>query len=746
MTETAIDRLRARVSRSGTAQTLVVYLPVCWLVLQVVDVFVDQLGLPKWVFVGTVVLMGVGLASILLASRGLRTLRRWLAAGGSPGPAADGEAAPRPRFSRRRLATAGGVALLAWAVVAGGWMGLRALGVGPAGTLIASGDLDQSDLVLISAFENRTADPGLSQTVADALAVDLSQSKLVRVVDDRSTVAALERMKKPPSTPLTSDIAQELAQREGIAAVLEGEVAALGPATLINVRLVSSSGGEVLAEFSERARAPEDLLDAVDKVSGEIRNKVGESLKVLRAEPPLEQVTTASLPALKLYSRALRKMAEGDDAAATLLLRQALELDPEFAMAWRALGTALGNSDRDRAGAMAAYTNAYLFRARLPERERGLAAGSYFLQVARDPEKAAAAYQAVLDAYPKEIVALNNLALVQSRRQRFADAEPMYVQAAALRPEEITLRYNIVMTQIALGRYADAQATWKLTTERFPGALLAEQMGVILAGAQGQYDVARARAAAITAKRPGDPEARYFSLSLIAPLAAEQGRDAEGIRMGAEMAELNASHGLPGAALHDRLYIARLHQERGRSAEARAALADALRRHPLDAMPADQRPYWSLAETYAFLGLVKDARGALALAEAHGRPVGDNDYGVHDYVLGLIALAEGDHATAIERLKAASETGECTPCVLPDLGRAYEAAGQPQAAIATYERYDALPQFAHEQRGPVYGRLIALHRAAGDAARAAEYERRLERLWKEAHAAPKPRLQLASTG
>jgi tetratricopeptide (TPR) repeat protein len=321
----------------------------------------------------------------------------------------------------------GGVLSLGgWAGVVVVYMAMRALGIGPVGTLVAAGVLEEQGRIIVADFENRTADSLLGQAVTEAFRVDLAQSPMVTLMDPATVARALERMQRSPEERLTEELAREVAVREGIGAVVAGDVTAVGGRYVLAARVFAPGDGALLAAFRETANDSTEIIEAVDRLSEELRKKVGESLKTIRGSEPLAEVTTGSLDALVKYSGAIVALNQGEVTRAIGLLEEAVELDTAFAMAYRKLGvTALNRAER-----VAALTKAYEHRERLTARERNQTLGTYYTVVRDDEEGAIAAYRAVLETYPYDYVALNNLALIYMDRREYAQAETLLRRAS----------------------------------------------------------------------------------------------------------------------------------------------------------------------------------------------------------------------------------------------------------------------------------------------------------------------------
>lgn len=196
--------------------------------------------------------------------------------------------------------------------------------------------LSDADTVVLADFTNTTGDMVFDSTLRQGLAVQLEQSPFLRIISDQQIQQTLKMMGQPPDARLTPEIARDLCQRSGSKAYLSGSIASLGSQYVLGLRAVNCVTGETLAEEQERASGKEQVLSAMDKAAPKLRTKLGESLNtVQKFDTPLAQATTPSLEALQAYSLG-RKIGgmEGDHAAAIPLFQRAIQLDPNFAMAY----------------------------------------------------------------------------------------------------------------------------------------------------------------------------------------------------------------------------------------------------------------------------------------------------------------------------------------------------------------------------------------------------------------------------
>ena len=277
-------------------QVLAVYLGVSWVALQVVDLLKQNMGLPDWVFPFALVLLVIGLPIILAtamiqarpASEGTAVSESQPARAAAPAS----DLASRKLLTWRNALAGGALAFVLLAVVTTGFMFMRNRGIGPVGSLVAKGLIDERSPVVLADFV--ADDAGLSRAATEAFRVDLSQTRIVKVAERASLAPALERMQADPSQPLTEDAAREVAKREGIPAVISGEITEAGGSYVLTARVVSATDGLELASHRETARDGSEIIPAIDRLSGKIREKIGESFTSLRADAPLEAVTTSS--------------------------------------------------------------------------------------------------------------------------------------------------------------------------------------------------------------------------------------------------------------------------------------------------------------------------------------------------------------------------------------------------------------------------------------------------------------------
>ncbi len=748
-------------------QVLGIYIAGSWLAFEAVQTLTEGLGLPDWVPPLALALLIVGLPFVVATAfvqEGM-SAREPQPAPPSRGAVGAVERSPTPeptghqRLFTWRNATVGGVLLFAvLGLVTAGYMAMRTLGIGPAGTLIARGVLDDRATILVTDF--RSDDPSLARAVGEALRIDLSQSGVLRLAERDFVAAALARMGRAAGDPLDLALGRELAQREGLPAVLGGEVTRAGAGYLLSAELVDASNGATLVSHRETAADSAQILPAIDKLSRRIRERIGESLRSLRADPPLERVTTPSLQALRDYSLALEAFdVTGDKDLGLTLLEDALARDSLFAMAWRKLGIELSNAATARSRVIDAFRRAYENRDRLTARERYLAEAAYHNQVSFDLPAAIIAYERMLELDPNDGYALNNLGAMYAVAREPARAEEYYLRAAEANPASALSILNLASTRANLGRQREAMETLAAAEERFPDNPRVDLYYAHVASARGDYAEFEERYRRLLAT--GSQVWTDIALQGLADLAAARGRRRESEEIAARALDAYAAEGRGSDYLRTATraaLVSILHfDDPGRGLE---RIEAALARYPLDSLHPLERPYLDLAGAYAWAGRPDRARQLLSEFETALEPTlrlasREGDAGFHR-TRGAVAMAEGRFDEAIEAYRR-GDRGRCLLCATPLLAVAYDRAGEADSALVLYERFVTTPQSfrlgLHGFFAGPYGdryflapsleRLGQLYDERGDLESAVKYYARFVELWAEADEELQPRVRAA---
>ena len=288
--------------------------------------------------------------------------------------------------------------------------------------------LTERDTIVLADFDNKTGDPVFDDTLQQALSIQLGQSPFLNVLSDRKVRATLKQMNRA-AEPLSEKVGREICIRTNSKATLVGSIAASGPEYVIDLRAVSCDLGNSIAEVRERAADKQGVLTAVDKAAKQLRNKLGESLgSIDKYAVPLQEATTPSLDALRAYSMGLKTRMTKGSRAAIPFYQRAVEIDPNFAIAYNQLAIVYKNiNDFDRMEECA--RKAYQLRDRTSERERLAIQASYYKGVTGELDKAAQTYELWLARYPGDPTPVGGLANVYSA---LGDMEKYLEQARAL--------------------------------------------------------------------------------------------------------------------------------------------------------------------------------------------------------------------------------------------------------------------------------------------------------------------------
>jgi len=318
--------------------------------------------------------------------------------------------------------------------------------------------LTEKDIVVLSDFDNRTGDAVFDDALKQALAVELGQSPFLNVLSDRKVSETLQMMGRPANQRITADVGRELCLRTGSKALLGGTISPLGSHYLIELSAVACSTGDNLAKEQGEATGKEDVLKTLSRASASLRNKLGESLpSVQKFDVPIE-ATTSSLDALKNYSLAVKVGREQGDAPSLPFLKRAIELDPNFAIAYSGLAIAYTNL-QEPSLAMECATKAYQLRDRVTEREKLRISATYF-QSTGEVDKEIQIYELWSENYPRDFVPRGNLGVNYSFMGQYEKALQANLEVLRLAPEVVVSYQNLGAMYLALNHLDDAQATF----------------------------------------------------------------------------------------------------------------------------------------------------------------------------------------------------------------------------------------------------------------------------------------------
>jgi tetratricopeptide (TPR) repeat protein len=316
--------------------------------------------------------------------------------------------------------------------------------------------LTERDTILIADFVNTTGDPVFDDALRQAVAVQLQQSPFLSLMPDQRIQRTMRMMQQPPEAAVVGQVAREACQRAGAKATIEGSIAPLGSAFVISLGAHNCQTGAALAEQQTQAPNKESVLKELGLAVTALRGQIGESLATIQKyDVPVTDATTGSLDALRAYGAGNRTRATKGDEAAIPFFKQAVELDPNFAIAYAKLGVVYGNLGRtDEAKANA--TKAYALRDRVSEYERLYINWNHASRVLNDQAKVLEALQLLTASYPRDFAAHNNLGVYYNGRGDFEKSLESYRSAMALAPDEPLPHSNAAYVLLFLGRLDDA--------------------------------------------------------------------------------------------------------------------------------------------------------------------------------------------------------------------------------------------------------------------------------------------------
>ncbi|MGA9801335.1 MAG: protein kinase [Terriglobales bacterium] len=318
--------------------------------------------------------------------------------------------------------------------------------------------LTEKDSILLADFVNTTGDSVFDGTLKQALAVQLEQSPYLNVLPQSRIREALRFMGRSPDERITSDVAREICVREGVKAMLTGSISGLGSHYVIDLNAVNAQTGDSLGRAQVEAESKEQVLKSLDKAASDLRQKLGESIgSVQKFATPLEQATTSSLEALQAFTLGQAEHQKLDDEKAVPHLKRAIELDPNFAMAYATLGVADGNLSQTNQQ-LQNLSKAFELKDRASEREKFYISAHYYSEVTRETDKAAAIYEQWKQTYPRDSVPWDNLALLYESTGQPEKSLLNASEAMRLNPKDNFAYSNLSDAYESLGRYDEAKA------------------------------------------------------------------------------------------------------------------------------------------------------------------------------------------------------------------------------------------------------------------------------------------------
>ncbi|MCH7986712.1 MAG: tetratricopeptide repeat protein, partial [Acidobacteria bacterium] len=321
--------------------------------------------------------------------------------------------------------------------------------------------LTESDFILLTDFVNTTGDSVFDGTLKQALAIKLEESPFLNIVPDQRVREALRLMDRSPDQRITGTVGQEICLRENIKAMMTGQIAPLGSRYVLTLSAVNCATGDSLAREQVEAESKEEVLSALGSAASRLRGKLGESLASIEAlDTPLEQATTTSLEALKAFTLGAEQRAKGIEEESIPLFKRAIELDPNFAVAYARLGAVYGNMG-EWENAIEYKKKAFQLKDRVSEPEKLYITAHYYGTVTGEIDKEVETYQLWKRTYPRDWTPPNNLAVLYGdtgeHDKRIEEARA----ALRLEPNYPFPYANLGFGYLDLNRFAEAKAVFE---------------------------------------------------------------------------------------------------------------------------------------------------------------------------------------------------------------------------------------------------------------------------------------------
>ena len=583
---------------------------------------------------------------------------------------------------------------------------------------------NERDWIVITDFENLTGDAVFDRSLRAAFEVGIAQSQFVNVFPPARVQDTLRRMQKAAVDRLDEPLASEIAAREGVRAVFAGSIAQVGEVYSLTARVIDPHSRQAVLTESVQASGKNEVLPALDRLATRVRRGLGESLAgISRQRVPLPNATTSSLEALKMYADGLRVPTSDAGDAGSDLLRQAVALDPDFALAHAELGRRhYLRSDRAlRVAGEQHFVKALSLLDRLSTRER-----LWISALAEDSRgnrrQAVDAYMSYLAQYPDDGRGWFRVGWTQmAGLGQLQPAVDAFKRALALNPSDAGAHVNLATCYGGLGRDREAveeyQKAFALEPQLFFGDFVNHEYGFTLVEL-GELD----QAAEVFGRMIAERDKKSRGLRSLALLEMYRGRYDKALAYLREAIVINHTHGLDVSEFRDRLYLVRALEAKGltRALVAELAAADAL------AARTSLGPEWlrTLAKLHARRGRAQDARRLLAVMSktAADRTAGSSvsrdaarDQTWLDLVRGEIELRRRQARRSGEAVRAVSVLEARDADTLESLAVAYAAGGRFEEAVKRYEELIADARInnegqqywlrAHVRVGELYERL-----------------------------------------
>ena len=591
------------------------------------------------------------------------------------------------------------------------------------------------DSVLIADFENQTGDPRFDQALETAFTVSMEQSRHANVFPRARIASVLALMGKAPDERITPALGREICQRENIRGLITSSITRTGEEYALSAELIDPQSGDTVRSYSERSYGEGHILDALDVIAGDVRRDLGESLyQIHENSKPLPQVTTSSLDALREYADGVALWHQGRYKDAVTLLRDAVQTDPNFAMAHAALGNAYYSFIYyDSQRGEEEYQKALALGSRTTERERMNIQVNYVDSEGHFDE-ADGLYREYLTRYPDDWVMLGNYARLLRTHGHADEAVVQYKEMLRVVPDDARTDVELATAYKTLGRFQEAVGAYTKAFQIDPAYLTSGDVSREYGNALIQNGETP-KAEAVFTSLLGNTATRESGLRSLALLDLYRGEYANARPLLEEALAIDqALKRDPLSVARERLQLAIVAEGEGNLSEVRRQLDSAMAYFKAIS-PKVILGSWIGGE-YARAGLGRQAEQIEKTIAPLVDAKNPEQAAYAHYLQGEIALLHGENDKAIQ-LFILSDQEKSTPFSSEGLARAYQQSGNLEQAVKQYEKFLASPDLGllwDPQQRSIAARyaLAADDLALGDPTKAKAVLDPLLELWKDA--------------
>jgi len=576
-------------------------------------------------------------------------------------PIPSSEPTPTPR-KQRRLAVLLGVATLLIVIAAiAGWR-----------ALIARPVLNDTDVILLASFVNKTGDP-VFDNLDRALEVKLAESPFLSLLPEAAVRQTLRSMRHEPDERVTKELGIEICKRQGLKAVVVPEIDAIGSYYLITLEAIDAQGGKPVARQQQETDNKDKVVAALGKAASQLRRQLGENLSSLQKyNAPLDLATTSSLEALQAYRTGLTRNRSGKIGESVPFFERAVELDPQFCSAYVMLGSSYhgtGDEEASRKNFARAFE---LKDKRLTQEENFLVTATYYWNITGNLEKENAVLALYQQVYPRSVNAANLLGINYALLGRQQEALQEFNWTIDHSPEPSAFVYsNKSQALMSLGRFDEAKAIINQWQQK--GSLFSYQTDMLYRIAFIQNDTA---AMDRIAREAAPDDTGWLQLQMqFAYLRGDMKkfRSLNEAEVNLETRAGQAQDAADGLAARAQL----------ESLLGNYGLALSLCRHSVAGDTDSATELWRCAEAFADAGDFSRAE-ALAAKLNHIAPENTIEQKVHLPLIHSIMDRQQGHPSEAADLLAQPELYRHTLDVPYRLGQAYLASNEPAKAAAQF--------------------------------------------------------------